>query len=403
MKILCVFTQYNYGDKARGVSIEYASFLPALRSLGHEVMHFETWNSTRYSTYAEMNRALLEAAATWRPRLVFTVQRDYEIWLETLKTLSEDFGIALATWITDDSFKFKQYSRFIAPYYDSVGTTYKYRIENYQQAGIQGALYTQWAANEQWLQEPKPAVECTHKVTFIGTKYGGREDLIQGLRSVGLEVSCFGYGWASGPVTTEQIPQIMLDSVISLNFSGGFRSDGSHDRQVKARTFEVPGAGGFLLSEHAPSIDQFYRIGSEIDVFDGPDDLERKIRFYLDRPALRDSMAKAAYERTRAEHLYPSRLRGLFDHALQRQALRIQPNTGNLPDSRRSKGAFSNRPLSFPERHYRSMLIRICRFVWGPRRALQAARRITFELSVRLLGQRTFTADGLPGRLFPYV
>lgn len=403
MKVLCVFTQYNYGNPERGVSIEYASFLPAMKSLGHEVMHFETWDSARYPTYAEMNCALVEAAAEWKPDLIFTVQRDYEIWLETLETLSVDMGIALATWITDDSFKFKHYSRFIAPYYHGIGTTYDYRVKDYQRAGVHGALYTQWAANEQWLQAPKPAMDCAYKVTFIGTKYGERENLVLKLRSAGLDVTCFGFGWANGPTDTEQIPEIMRDSVISLNFSGGYRSDGGHDRQLKARTFEVPGAGGFLLSEYAPSIEQFYGIRTEIDVFDSPEELEQKIRFYLENPALRDSMAKAAYERTRAEHLYPYRLRELFDFALQRKAASTQHGAGRLLSQKLDNTASAGRPLNFLERLYRSIMVELCQLVWGQKRGLQAARRLTFELSVRLVGVRTFTAQGLPGRLFPYV
>ncbi len=403
MKILCVFTQYNYGNPERGVSIEYASFLPALKALGHEIMHFETWDSFRYPTYAAMNRALLETATAWRPNLIFTVQRDYEIWLETLQYLSRELDITLATWITDDSFKFKHYSRFIAPYYHGVGTTYDYRILDYQRAGIRSAFYTQWAANEQWLQAPKPACECAYQVSFIGTKYGDREKLIQRLHSAGLEVTCFGFGWPNGPVATEQIPQIMLNSVISLNFSTGFRSDGVHDRQLKARTFEVPGAGGFLLSEYAPSIEQFYRIGSEIDVFDSPDELEQKIRFYLQSPALRDSMANTAHKRTRAEHLYPCRLRELLDFALQKKAGTTHQNAAKARSGQNKEVLLKARPLSLGERLYRNVIVYACRLVWGQQRGLQAARRLTFEASVRLLGWRTFTANGSPGRLFPYV
>ncbi len=400
MKVLCVFTEYNYGDSRRGVSIEYASFLPAIQSLGHEVMHFETWNSTRFPTYGDLNRALLTAAEQWQPDLIFTVQRDYEIWLETLETLGSDMGIALATWITDDSFKFKHYSRFIAPYYDSIGTTYDYRLRDYEAAGIQGAHYTQWAANEQWLKAPRPARECTYPVSFVGTRYGEREQLINRLRGAGLDVTCFGFGWASGPVSTEQIPQIMRDSVISLNFSAGFRSDGGHDRQLKARTFEVPGAGGFLLSEQAPAIEQFYRIGSEIDVFDGEQELEQKLRFYLESPALRDRMANAAYLRTRTEHLYPFRLRELFELALNRRAMRVEKQpAGQRP---RTAGA-RNGSLTALERSVRTLLVKLCRAIWGEQRALKAARRLTFEISVRLLRGRTFTSNGLPGRFFPYV
>ena len=37
---------------------------------------------------------------------------------------------------------------------------------------------------------------------------------------------------------------------------------------------------------------------------------------------------------------------------------------------------------------------------WGRRRGRRAARRVLFELSWRLAGERTYTSRGCPGRLF---
>ena len=399
MKVLCVFTQYNYGDPKRGVSIEYASFLPAIQSLGHEVRHLETWDPEQHPTYASLNRGLLALADEWLPDLIFTVQRDYELWIETLGLLAAK-GIALATWITDDSFKFNHYSRFIGNYYDGVGTTYDYRLQDYKNAGIPNAMYTQWAANEEWLNAPRAANECKYQITFIGTQYGERAAQIDRLRKAGFDITCFGYGWPAGPVDTDAIPRIMRDSVISLNFSSGFRSDGVHSRQLKARTFEVPGAGGFLLSEHAPSIEQFYRVGAEIDVFDGEADLEAKLAFYLSQPGLRNTMAQAAYERTRKEHLYRFRIRDLFDFALENRTSRMAAAAAG---GMRQQQQLVERPLRSVERCLRAFLRVACACIWGKQRAAKAARRLTFEASVRLLGARTFTANSLPGRLFPYL
>jgi len=44
-----------------------------------------------------------------------------------------------------------------------------------------------------------------------------------------------------------------------------------NDRQIKARTFEVLG-GGFLLTDAAPGMDGVYRLGQEIEVYDGFDE-----------------------------------------------------------------------------------------------------------------------------------
>jgi spore maturation protein CgeB len=403
MKVLFATTKYNYGSVARGISIEYESFLPAMQRLGHEVLHIETWDAETHATYADLNRTVLQTVEEWRPDILFTVQRDFEIWIETLEAIAARGDVALATWITDDSFKFGKYSRFIAPYYDAIATTYDYRIEDYRREGIEGAMYTQWAANEQWLQEPKPATACRYAVSFIGTKYGERASVANRLLDAGIDMHCFGYGWPSGPVATDDIPDLMRDSVISLNFSAGFQSSGGNDRQLKARTFEVPGAGGFLLTDFAPSLDKFYRIGQEIDVFEDVDDLEFKIRYYLAHPEVRDRIAVAGFERTRDEHLYRFRLKAIFDYALQRNALRVSQQESGSARITSSGRIFNTRPLSLFELGYRFAIIGICRMIWGKQRGLKGARRITFEASVALLGKRTFTAKSLPGRLFPYV
>ncbi|HWF65770.1 MAG TPA: glycosyltransferase [Acidobacteriaceae bacterium] len=401
MKVLCAFSQYNYGVKGRGISIEYEAFVPAIRNLGHEVLFLDTWDSESLPNYDALNRALGEQARQFQPDVVFTVQRDYEIWTETLQKLAHEGGAALATWTTDDSFKFFKVSRFIGGYYDAISTTYDYRLPDYKAAGIAGACFTQWAANTHWLNPPRPAGECRYKVSFIGTRYGERAAIIQQLRESGIEVECFGYGWPSGPVDTAQIPVIMRDSIISLNFSAGFISSGGHDRQIKARTFEVPGAGGFLLTDAAPGLENVYRIGDEIEVFDNLEQLKAKIRYYLEHPEERDRIALAGYERTRNCHTYEIRLKEIFDFALQRRDIRRQIR--NAAPSSQSKSELPAYRVNLLERAVRQILVRSCRVAWGPDRGLRAARRITSEICVRLMGARAFTARGLPGRLFPYV
>ena len=252
MKILCAFCKYNYGSPERGLGTEYEAFLPALRALGHEVLHFETWDQSLYSDYCELNHALFATVRAEKPDVLLTIQRDCELWAETLHQIRGLGTVALATWTTDDSFKFSKVSRFIAPCYDAISTTYDYRLDDYRAVGVQGALLTQWAANSNWLQEPKKAADCKYAVSFVGARFGNRAVLVQALQAAGIVVTCFGHGWANGPVSTEEIPYIMRDSVISLNFSGGFNTAGGHDRQIKARTFEVPGSGGFLLTDGRP-------------------------------------------------------------------------------------------------------------------------------------------------------
>ena len=50
----------------------------------------------------------------------------------------------------------------------------------------------------------------------------------------------------------------------------------------------------------------------------------------------------------------------------------------------------------------RKLLVTACSLIFGVDKSIIAARRISFELSWRLLGHQTFTARGWVGRMFPY-
>jgi len=404
MKVLCAFGRYQYGDAARGVGIEYEAFIPALQRLGHEALHFETWDPSLYPTYAHLNHGLLAEVEKYHPEIVFTVQRDYEIWTETLAAIQRRGEAALVTWTTDDSFKFHKVSKYIGPFYDAISTTYEYRVPDYKAAGIEGVYFTQWAANSHWLNPPMRAQNCRYPVSFIGASYGARSKVVEKLELAGIHVECFGFGWPNGSVSTEQIPSIMRNSVISLNFSAGFMSDAGNDRQIKARTFEVPGAGGFLLTDAAPGMDGVYRLGQEIEVYDGFDELERKIKYYLQHPDERDRIAHAGYLRTATCHTYERRLEGLLRLALERRSLRLQRKGRIALAVKDGVGQTLPSPeLGGASRLLRWSLVKACGLVWGPQGGPKAARRLVCGVSRRISGVRTFGAKSIPGRMFPYV
>lgn len=130
MKVLCVFGKYQYGNPARGINTEYAAFVPALEKLGHEVVHFESWDMSGYISYAEMNKSLLETVERVQPDVMLTVQMHYEIWLETLKIIQSRGDVATISWTTDDSWKYRQVSRYIGHAYHAMTTTYPQMVKN---------------------------------------------------------------------------------------------------------------------------------------------------------------------------------------------------------------------------------------------------------------------------------
>jgi spore maturation protein CgeB len=392
MKILCVFGRHNYGDPTRGMSPEYAAFVPALKRLGHEVHHFESWDRRNYPDLGALNEALLNEVERIRPDVMLTVQMHYELWLETLEAIRARGDVATISWTTDDSWKYREVSRFIGHAYHAMTTTYSYVVPRYHADGIFNVLLTQWAASTEWLAEPLAASDCRYQATFIGTANRDRRELVARLRSRGIEVACFGYGWPAGPLSGDEIPRIMRESIISINFAAS-----KGENQIKARTFEVLGAGGFLLTGPAQGLERFFAPGLEIAVYQSFDDLVDKIHFYLSHPDERDRLAHAGHARVLQEHTYERRLAEVVDFALAAK----ERNKASLPTQSFAQVLETHR-LTPSLRVLRAVLRGAGKVFFGPKRGPRAARRLVFELSWRLAGRHTFTAAGWPGRLFPH-
>ena len=403
MKILCALGKYQYGDPDRGLSTEYAAFMPALKNLGHDVVHFELWNRRKYSDYAELNHLLLEAVDRECPQVLLTVQLQYEIFLETLQRIKNRGDVATVCWNTDDSWKYREVSRFIGRYYHAMTTTYPDVVSRYHRDGISHLFQTQWAARSDKLSAPLFSRECRYPVSFIGEAHGNRKKRIQYLLDQGVPVACFGHGWTHGAVSADDVPEIMRNSVISLNFAN---SRGRRN-QIKARTFEVPGAGGFLLTDPAPYLENWYIPDQEIVVFQSDPDLVQKIKFYLSHPDIRDRIAAAGFERTCNDHTYEKRLQLILDYALHAKGDFMQNPVDRSAWPERTMNALfadSETDKLKSERLcclIRQFLVRGCNRIWGHGRGLRAARRIVFELSWRLAKEKTFSKSGWPARMFP--
>jgi len=402
MKILCIFGRHAYGKPSRGEGYEHANFLPALRALGHEVELFDSFDRTAYADFAELNLRLVDCVIAYRPEVVFCVLMHYEIWFETLDLVRFRTPALVINWGTDDSWKFQQFSQFLAPHVDLHVTTDAAAVAKAGRAGLTNIVGSQWAASSARLAEPLAAAECSYDVSFVGAAYGNRRSMISALARRGVSVACFGHGWEHGAINSSDVDRIYRRSRISLNFAdSGLQLSGSkiaRSRQIKARTFEVPGAGGMLLTEDADRLDSYLQPGQEIVTFSGVDDLALKVHHFLSRPQERDAIAHAGHMRVCRDHVYESRFNAIFAtlRNLRRggQERKWQLARADLDTHvARYRGA----PVL---RRAATATAALSRTLLRTDRASRALRRFAFEASWRLCGESTYRAAGWPGRLF---
>jgi spore maturation protein CgeB len=402
MKILCVLSRYAYGKPERGENYDYVHFVAAFKRMGHEVDFFDSGDRSLYGDFADLNVALLKRVVDFRPDVIFCVLMHYEIWMETLDLIRIRSPTLVINWGTDDSWKFMQASRFFTEHVDLHVTTDLATAKAAASRGLDNVLLSQWAASVAAFAEPCPSESCRYDVGFVGSMYGYRAEWIAMMRASGIAVSCFGHGTNNGVVSAAEIPEIYRTSRISLNFSGSGQNPGGTEevgkRQIKARTFEVPGAGGFLLTEAAPDLERYFSIGSEIATFGSPGELVEKVRYYLRHPEERDAMARAGHARAVAEHSYEQRISEILEKLRAFQTgRRDQPWTLSVDALASCVERYRRKGFAG---WLRALLLAAFSLAFGRERGPRAARRFTYELSWRLSGAATYTARGLPGRLF---
>ena len=385
MKILCIFGKYQYGKKERGLSTEYFSFVSAFKLLGYEIVFFDSWDRSLYSNFVKLNKALIETVEKEEPDIVFSVQLGYEIWLETWDYIRANFDCKLINWCTDDSWKYKEHSKFLAPHFDLMVTTYEEFLSLYENQNA-NAILSGWAVPVQWIKEPKKAKDCKYKVSFVGAAHGDRKDKIKYLKNRGIEVKCFGYGWENGAIKANEIPKIFNDSIISLNFANS-----SGENQIKARVFEVTGSGGFLLTENAKNLDKVFN-ENEIALFDDMEECVKKINFFLQNLDIRDDMVKSSFKRCEKNYTYANRLEKILKTVENLPAKKIKSVDFDLVIKAHKRG--------FVLILFRNILIMIGMIFFGKEKGKRFARRVMYEFSWRIFGADTYMAKGIVGRMF---
>ena len=360
MKILYVALKYDYGERHRGHSFEHYTFFDTLSAQGHELVYFDFMELLGELGRDGMNRRLLEVARSEEPDLMFTVLFRDELDEKVVRRISTELPTVTLNWFCDDHWRFESFSSRWAPCFNWVVTTASSALPKYERIGYSNVIESQWACNDNLYTRME--LPLIHDMSFVGQPHGNRREVIDALRAAGIDVVTRGHGWDEGRVSQEEMIRIFNQSRINLNLPNASRSvekpsslaqrtrhgtarvlgalpfgeqavaavrrsvhaiERARDsdavaeatmlpEQLKARNFEVPGCGGFLLTGPADDLDRYYELGKEIAVFHTLDDLVDQARHYLAHEDERRSIAEGGYERTLREHTYRRRFEEIF-------------------------------------------------------------------------------------------
>jgi spore maturation protein CgeB len=364
MKIIFTSVQHNEYDSGKGESFEYETFYKALSKLsGHTILYVPYDDIITLGKKA-WNDRLLEIVQTEKPDLVFAFMYTDELLSQTITAMSQ--MTKTLAWFSDDHWRLYNYSLRYAKYFTAVVTTYSKAPAIYRAHGVQNVIRSQWAADTS-LYNPSLKAEPFHDVAFVGLWSKPRARLIQKLRDAGIAVYVKGRGWKEGSVSQQEMVRIFSSSKINLAINSApgrfsfdsigrtflrktFKKPGSRKKifslesinflfprqslkhividfsliqnfrswycrnilQIKARHFEIPATGGFVITRKADDLETYFENGKEMAIVNSNDELVEKIKYYLLHEDERARIAQAGYERTVREHTYERRLLKVF-------------------------------------------------------------------------------------------
>lgn len=177
------------------------------------------------------------------------------------------------------------------------------------------------------------STEYAADVFMVGTGFPERVKLLSGVDWSGIDLRIFGGNWddeedGNGileyhtPEFLENDTEVVnfyTNSRISLNI---FRTakwpgenvmhiDPASAHSVSPRCYEIMACGGFLLTDERPELKELFSRDKDYVAFDGSEDLQDKILYYLSHPRQREKIATSGYMAVR-DHTYVNRAKEIL-------------------------------------------------------------------------------------------
>ena len=310
-------------ELSSGFSFEQVNLLPALKRMGHKVSVFPLVNKfinfdRNIGRLSNLDSILLDILKFIKPDLLITLIYHRVIEPITYKYITENTPITTLLICGDDEKYFtencdsptKEYS----PFFDNVWTTYNPAKKWHEDIGCRNVIYAGYHANEKIYKKKK--IDKDTDVAFCGSMNTSRIHVMNKIMMADIKIKVYGNGWRDNPyssLTTDEYVNLMNRTKVNINISED-EIDGKIYPQIKARDFEVPMAGGFLLTTANPALEEYYKIGKEIEVYTDYDELINKIKFFIKHDSIRERIAQAGHKRALKDHTTTKRLSYVFEN-----------------------------------------------------------------------------------------
>ncbi len=332
MKLLTFIRQRSY---ARYVMVDLTD---AARRLGWAVKWLDlegVLEAARDRSPDEKARVVSETLVDierYDPRLIFSYGLEYldRVFQDALPDVRSRFHELLkrpATYyLCDFGFPFDSESSpealdFIAPLQDWGSLLLcwdREATEVVKRTGVTKTSYLPVAVNERmFYPDCEIQAEAPISALFVGGPTAERISLLESVADLGLVIH--GYDAARWQAS-EQLRQRYQGEIlerdplravyqrarISINVT---RAHGPSS--LNMRVYEAMACGSLLLTDDKSDARTLFAEGTQIVTYRDPDDLRRKVRYYLTHETERAAIAAAGMEKVRQSHTYAARLRSV--------------------------------------------------------------------------------------------
>lgn len=142
-------------------------------------------------------------------------------------------------------------------------------------------------------------LEKTHDVTMVGLQYGHRANLVNVLRSSGVNVY-FDIG-----IVYDEFREVYNHGKVAVSWSSL--------KDLPARVWEAMGMRLPLVSNWTPDMDNFFVDGEHYLKFTSQAEAVEKVRWCLDNPDDADTLASNAYRKVIAGHTWDHRVSQILE------------------------------------------------------------------------------------------
>jgi hypothetical protein len=259
----------------------------------------------------------------------FSYATGWDITRDTLRCIREELGIPTVNISLDDKNWWERIERRdaqsgmvnVAPDYDLGWTSARVVTPWYWAEGGQ-AIFLPEGVNVDWFRPLE--IEQDIRVGFVGSNFGYRPEILEGLRRSGIEVVVHGARWPGGTLSDDEMLRFFNRCQVNLGLG-----DMHYSRwltNLKGRDFEIPATGrGLYVTSYSSDLAPCFTIGHEIECYRGVEEMTELIRFHLRDPERSRAMAQRARQRCIAAHQWKHR----FETVLR--ALNILDGSANDP------------------------------------------------------------------------